>query len=73
MNSLYYIHDRRFTESYDSNGGPTSFTSGFREVELADFKIYGENAVRDDERFMKNYLSGKYGAIPFVDFKTAVY
>ena len=40
---------------------------------LADFKTYGEKAVRDDERFMKNYLSGKYGAIPFVDFEAAVY
>lgn len=40
---------------------------------LADFKTYGENAVRDDERFMKNYLAGKYGAIPFVDFEAAVY
>lgn len=40
---------------------------------LADFKTYGENPVRDDERFMKNYLSGKYGAIPFIDFEAAVY
>jgi AAA15 family ATPase/GTPase len=40
---------------------------------LADFKTYGEKGVREDERFMKNYLSGKYGAIPFVDFEAAVY
>ncbi|TCL56029.1 hypothetical protein EDC14_105210 [Hydrogenispora ethanolica] len=40
---------------------------------LADFKTYGEKAVRDDERFMKNYLAGKYGAIPFVDFEAAVH
>jgi AAA15 family ATPase/GTPase len=40
---------------------------------LADFKTYGEKGVREDERFMKNYLSGKYGAVPFVDFEAAVY
>lgn len=40
---------------------------------LADFKTYGEKAVRDDERFMKNYLAGKYGAIPFVDFEAAIH
>ncbi|MGE5558509.1 MAG: AAA family ATPase [Bacillota bacterium] len=40
---------------------------------LADFKTYGENAVRNDEQLMKNYISGKYGAIPFVDFEAAIH
>jgi hypothetical protein len=39
---------------------------------LADFKTYGKNAVRDDERYMKNYINGKYGALPFVDFEGAI-
>jgi uncharacterized protein len=39
---------------------------------LADFKTYGEKSVREDERYMKNYISGKYGALPFVDFEGAI-
>lgn len=39
---------------------------------LADFKTFGEKAVREDERYMKNYINGKYGALPFVDFEGAV-
>ncbi|MEI6286605.1 MAG: ATP-binding protein [Bacillota bacterium] len=39
---------------------------------LADFKTYGENAVRGDEVYLKNYINGKYGALPSVDFESAV-
>lgn len=39
---------------------------------LADFKTTGENRVRGDERYLRNYLSGKYGALPFVDFEGAI-
>lgn len=37
---------------------------------LADFKTYGERAVRKGEDYMKNYFVSQYGAIKDIDFSS---
>ena len=33
---------------------------------LADYKV-DDKVIRKDENYSKNYLLGKYGAVPFID------
>jgi len=39
---------------------------------LADFKTAGNNPVRNDESYLKNYIAGKYGALPNLNLSEAV-
>lgn len=39
---------------------------------LTDFKTNTKNDVRNGEEFIKNYLSGKYGALPKFDFENTI-
>lgn len=39
----------------------------FKETELYSLIEYNEEHVRNDASFDKNYLKGRYGAIPFLD------
>lgn len=39
---------------------------------LADFKTSGNKPVRNDESYLKNYLEGKYGALPNVNLSKTV-
>ena len=39
-----------------------------RIFNLSDFGTSGENGVKNSTDIMKNYLSGKYGAIKYIDF-----
>lgn len=36
---------------------------------LADIETSDGKGIRADEEYVKNYMSGKYGAIPFIDFE----
>ncbi len=57
--SLVFVE--RDSENYESN----LYT-------LADFKTSGSLNVRNDESYLKNYLSGKYGALPNIELSEAV-
>ncbi|MBP7402611.1 MAG: ATP-binding protein [Clostridia bacterium] len=49
---------------------PENFES--RLYTLADFKTSGNKPVRNDESYLKNYLEGKYGALPNINLSKAV-
>ncbi len=55
-NNLLRRDEIWFTEK-DSNGNSTLYS-------LADFKTSSGKKIRNDENYAKNYLLGKYGAIP---------
>lgn len=39
---------------------------------LADFKTSGKHRVRNDASYLRNYMDGKYGALPFADFSDSI-
>lgn len=62
MNSNQFRRDEiKFVERDDV----THFSSVYS---LADFGTAGENGVRKNEDYMKNYFISRYGAIKDIDF-----
>ena len=60
----------RKDQVYFVNKNLNNFTSEL--YSLSDFKSYGKKSVRNGETFVKNYLEGKYGALPKFDFEKSL-
>ena len=60
----------RRDEIYFVSKDPNNYESII--YKLSDIKVDGK-VIRSDEEYMKNYLTGKYGALPYIDFEEIVY
>ena len=64
LNSNLFRRDEiKFVERDETTHESTHYS-------LADFKTYGERAVRKGEDYMKNYFVSQYGAIKDIDFSS---
>lgn len=62
LNSNYYRRDEiKFVEVDKATRGSVHYS-------LSDFGTSGESGVRKNEDYLTNYLAGRYGAVPYVDF-----